>query len=186
MSRIITHASKRQNSEVFSINKLQDLKVRPIKGGPKCPSRKFSDLIYTLLKPFLKHGKNYIRDSIYFLNKCDRNLDGNTVIPTFLVVCLYANIPHLFRLEVVRYFLLKYKDDFHPRFNITFLLESVGFILKKHLFLWQWIPFTALEYCNGCFHQPVQTLAWGTMKLNVMILLNWNTTTTLTSTLIPW
>ena len=111
MSRIITHASKRQNSEVFSINKLQDLKVRPIKGGPKCPSRKFSDLIYTLLKPFLKHEKNYIRDSIYFLNKCDRNLDGNTVIPTFLVVCLYANIPHLFRLEVVRYFLLKFPSE---------------------------------------------------------------------------
>ena len=35
-------------------------------------------------------------------------------------------------MEAVRYFLLKYKEDIHPRFNIPFILESIGFILKNN------------------------------------------------------
>ena len=101
-------------------------------GGPKCPTRKLSELIDTLLKPFLNHVKSYIRDSIDFLNKCDRSTDGNTVIATFDVVGLYTNIPHTFGMEAVRYFLLKYKEDVHPRFNIPFILESIDFTLKKN------------------------------------------------------
>ena len=109
-SQLITNTIKKQNSEVVSINEPQDVKVRPIVGGPKCPTRKLSELIDTLLKSFLKHVKTYIRDSTGFLNKCDRNTDGNTVIATFDVVALYTNIPHTFELEAVRYFFLKYKD----------------------------------------------------------------------------
>ena len=105
-------------------------KARPIVGEPKCPSRKFRELIDALLKPFLKHVKSYIRDSIDFLNKCDRNTDGNTVISTFDVVSLDTNILHNFGMEAVRYFLLKYKEDIYPRFNIPFILESIDFILK--------------------------------------------------------
>ena len=131
-SQLITNAIKEQNSEVVSINEPQDLKVRPIVGGPKCPTRKLSELIDALLKPFLKHVKSYIRDSIDFLNKCDRNTDGNTVIATFDVVGLYTNIPHTFGMDAVRYFLLKYKEDIHPRFNIPFILESIDFILKNN------------------------------------------------------
>ena len=131
-SQLITNAIKEQNSEVVSINEPQDLKVRPIVGGPKCPTRKLSELIDALLKPFLKHVKSYIRDSIDFLNKWDRNTDGNTVIATFDVVGLYTNIPHTFGMEAVRYFLLKLKEDNHLRFNIPFILESIDFILKNN------------------------------------------------------
>ena len=131
-SQLITKAIKEQNYEVVSINEPQDLKVRPTVGGPKCPTRKLSELIATLLKPFLKYVKSYIRDSIDFPNKCDRNTDGNTVIATFDVVGLYTNIPHTFGMEAVRYFLLKYKEDIHPRFNMPFVLESIDFILKNN------------------------------------------------------
>ena len=37
-SQLITNAIKEQNSEVVSINEPQDVKVRPIVGGPKCPT----------------------------------------------------------------------------------------------------------------------------------------------------
>ena len=95
-SQLITNAIKEKNSEA------QDLKVRPIVGGRKCPTREHSELIDALLKPFLKHVKSYIRDSIDFLNKCDRNTDRNTVIATFDVVGLYTNIPHTYGMDAVR------------------------------------------------------------------------------------
>ena len=131
-SQLITNTIKEQNSEVVSINEPQDLKVRPIVGAPKCPTRKLSELIDTLLKPFLKPVESYLRDSIDIHNKCDRNTDGNTVTATFDVVGLYTNIPQTFGMEAVRYFLLKYKEDIHPRFNIPFILESIDFILKNN------------------------------------------------------
>ena len=43
-SRLITNAIKEQNSKVVNINELQDLKVRPIIGGPIRPTRKLSEL----------------------------------------------------------------------------------------------------------------------------------------------
>ena len=54
---LITNAIIEQNSEVVNINEPQDLKVRPIVGGRKCPTGKYSELIDTSLKPFLKHKK---------------------------------------------------------------------------------------------------------------------------------
>ena len=68
-SRLITNVIK----EVVDINEPQDLTVRPIVRGPNCPNRKLSELIDTSLKPFLKHVKSYIRDSIDFLNKFDKS-----------------------------------------------------------------------------------------------------------------
>ena len=52
-----------------------------------------------------------------------------TFIAIFDVVGGYINISHTFGIEAVRYFLLKYKEDIHPRFNIPFILESIDFIL---------------------------------------------------------
>ena len=134
-SPLITNAIKEQNSEVVSINKPQDVKVRQKVGRRRCPTRKLSELIDALLKYFLKRVKRYIIDIIDFLNKCGRNTNGNTVIATFDVLGLYTNIPYTFGIEAVRYFLLKYKEDIHPRFNIPFILESIAFILKNNTFV---------------------------------------------------
>ena len=35
-------------------------------------------------------------------------------------------------MEAVRYFLLKYKEDIHPRFNIRFILESIDFVSRNN------------------------------------------------------
>ena len=112
-------------------------KVRPTVGGPKCPTRKLSELIITLLKPLLKHVKSYTRDSIYFLT-CGWNIDWNAVIATFDEVSLYINIPHTSGLKVL---LSKYEEDIHPRFNKLFILKSSDFILKNNISLFD------NEYC---------------------------------------
>ena len=96
-SQLITNAIKEQNYEVVNINEPQDLKVRSIVGGPKCSSRKLSELIAIILKLFLKDVKSYIRDRIDF-----ENTDEKAVIATFDVVDLYRNKPHTFGLEAVR------------------------------------------------------------------------------------
>ena len=96
---IYSSLPKRQKSQLvtYAIKEKKNLKsllstVSPI--GLSCPTRRLSELIDTLLKSFLKHVKIYIRGSIDFLNKCDRNTDGNTVIATFEPVGPCTNIPH--------------------------------------------------------------------------------------------
>ena len=64
---IIESAINTRNSEFIEIFEPNSLKLRRIVGGPKCPARKLSQLIDILLKPFLKHIKIFIRDSLDFL-----------------------------------------------------------------------------------------------------------------------
>ena len=44
-------AINNQNSEIIEIFEPNDLKLRPIIGGPTCPMRKLSQLTDILLKP---------------------------------------------------------------------------------------------------------------------------------------
>ena len=57
--------------------------LRPIVGGLKCQTRKLIRLIDILLKPFLKHIKIFVCDSLDFSNKCPRDVDEDTEIVTF-------------------------------------------------------------------------------------------------------
>ena len=116
--------------EIFEPN---DLKLRPILRGPKCPTRKLSQLIDIPLKPFLKRIKIFIHDSLDFLNKCPRDVDQNTEIITFDVISLYTSIPYEFELEDIDYFFTKYQEYLHPRFRKEFGLESANFILKNNI-----------------------------------------------------
>lgn len=52
-----------------------------------------------LLKPFQKHIKSFIGNSLDFLIKCPRDVDEDTGIITFEVIRLYTSIPHNFGLE---------------------------------------------------------------------------------------
>ena len=110
------------------------------------------------------------------LKNCDRCNDGNTVIATFDTVSLYTSIPDTFGLEAFRYFLLKQKEDIHPRFNILFILGSIDITLKNNTFVFDNKYFYSSRVLQWalCLHQSMQTLAWGTMKSNFMILLNNN------------
>ena len=75
------------------------MKLRPIVGGPNCPTRRLSYFLDTLLKPYLKDVKSHIRDSVDFLNKCPR--DPDTEIVTFDVTSLYSSIPHEYGLKAL-------------------------------------------------------------------------------------
>ena len=122
--------------------------------------------------------KSYIKDSIDFLNKCDRNTNGNTGIATFDVVGLYTNIPHTFGMEAVRYFLLKYKEDIPPRFNIPFILESIDFILKNNTCVFDNEYFLQIQgIAMGTAFAPTYanlSMGYHEIKLYDLIELNYN------------
>ena len=121
-----------QNSEIIENFEPNYFKLRPTVGGPKCPTRKLSQLIDVRLKPFLKHIKSFICDSLDFLIKCPREIDEDIEIVTFDVISLYTSIPHEFSLEALDYFLTTYQEDLHSRCKKEFVLESANFILKNN------------------------------------------------------
>ena len=67
-SMIIESVINTQNSEIIEIFEPNDLKLRLIVASSKCPTKKLSPLVDILFKPFLKHMKSFIRDSLDFLN----------------------------------------------------------------------------------------------------------------------
>ena len=81
----------------------------------------------TLLKLYLKHIKNYIRDSADFFKKCPRKVDPDTKIVTFDVTSLYSSIPNK-TLKASEYFLTTFKEEMNPRFNN----KAADFILKNN------------------------------------------------------
>ena len=109
-----------------------------------------------------------------------------TVIATFDVVSLYTNIPHTFGLEAFRHFLLKYKEDIHPRFNIPFILGSTDFILKNNSCVFDNEYLLHLQgTAMGTVFAPIYTnLSMGYHEIKLfMILLNLITTLTSANTL---
>ena len=73
--------------------------------------RKYPKACFMALKPYLKHVKSYIRDSVDFLNKCPREVDPDTEIVTFDVTSLYTSIPHKYGLKALGYFLTTFKEE---------------------------------------------------------------------------
>ena len=88
-SKIIQEAIQVQNSEYVKIYEPPDLTLRPIVAGPNCPTRRLSNLVDILLKPFLIYIKSYIKDNLDFLAKCSRENKWDTILTTFDVVGLY-------------------------------------------------------------------------------------------------
>ena len=91
-----------------------------------------SNLIDILSKPFLLHGKSYVKDNLDFLSNCSRKNYEDTLLVTFDVVNLYTNIPHTFGLEALDYWLENHPESLHARFNKEFVLEYAKFILQNN------------------------------------------------------
>ena len=106
--------------------------VRPIVGGPVCPTRPLSNLIDIILKPFLIHVTSYIRDNLDFLTKCSRSNNENTALVTFDVVSLYTSIPHNYGIEAISFWLNKHPETMNDRFTKAFILESIKLILENN------------------------------------------------------
>ena len=93
-----------------------DLTLRPFFADPNCPSHWLSNLVDTLLKPFLIHIKSYIKCDLNFLAKYFRENKWDTILTTSDFVGLYSNISHEYSLEAIQYCLDEFSESSHPRF----------------------------------------------------------------------
>ena len=77
-SKQINESVQQKNNECIEIHEPDDLIVIPRAGGPNCPTRPLSQLIYIILKPFLIHVKSYVKDNLDILRKDSRKNNDST------------------------------------------------------------------------------------------------------------
>ena len=129
-SKKINEALQQQNNEHIEIRGPDKLNVRPIVGGPNCPTRPLCQLIDIILKPFLIHIKSHVNDNLDFLGKCSWKNNDSTTLVTFDVKSLYTSIPHNYDLEAISFWIEKHPGSLHLRFSKRFVLESIKIILE--------------------------------------------------------
>ena len=86
-----------------------------------------------MLKPFLKNIQNYIKGSLDFLNKCQRETKDEFVISIFDVVRLYSIILNILGLHALNFLLINFSSDLYPRFPRLFIIAD--FALKDNLLI---------------------------------------------------
>ena len=68
-NNIIKREIENNPSEYIEVHQPGDLKMRPIVARPSCVTSRLSDFLDILSKPYLKHVKSYVRDSVDFPNQ---------------------------------------------------------------------------------------------------------------------
>ena len=131
-SKKINEAIEQQNKEYIEIHEPDYLTMRPIAGGPDCPTRPLSQLIDIILKPFLIHIKSYVDDNLNFLRKYSRKNNDSTTVVTFDVKSLYTIVPHNYGIEAIRFWIEKHPDPLHLKFSKGFVLGSMKIILENN------------------------------------------------------
>ena len=130
-SEILHKAIKEQNKELITILEPKDLKLRPIVGGPKCPTRRLSNFLDLILKPLTKHVKSNIKDNIEFLKHVSE-MSQMTQSCLLSMYAVYTPIPHEFGLRAIKYFVSNHRQSINPRFTTQFVLEAASFILSNN------------------------------------------------------
>ena len=136
-SDTIKRAILTQKDEYIEIGEISDLPFRYISGGKNSPISKLAELIGILLKPFYEIIPSYIRDATDFLDKLPK-LTKEEVDDILIVTCdikdMYNNIDRELGMEALIFWLNKFPNLLHPRFNISFVTESIEFILENWTF----------------------------------------------------
>ena len=124
-----------QGSDYISSFQPKDLKLGHIEVGHKSPTKRLSNFVDILLWPLLPKIKSHVKHDFDLLKKCRRNLTKNSKLVSFGVTSLYTNILHDVRLKAIEYWLDKYPELIHSRFNKTDILEALKLILKNKHFV---------------------------------------------------
>ena len=120
----------------------EDLKGKPIVGGPNSPTQSISGLLEKKLTPIVSCLKTYIKDEWDFIRKLPSHVDYPCVLAS-CDVSLYTSIPHDLGLEALSYWINKKRNLIPERFTKAFILEAASFILLNSNF-----QFVSTHYSN--------------------------------------
>lgn len=133
-SKTITNAIKMQNNAYITCIKPDDLKFRPIVGGPNAPTQRLSHLMDILLKPLCSEVKSYVRDDLDFLRYLPDKVNQDAKLVTMDVTNLYTNITTDLGINALKYWINKYPQNINSRFSREFILEASSLVLKNNTF----------------------------------------------------
>ncbi|CAG2184848.1 unnamed protein product [Mytilus edulis] len=150
-SEEISNAISEQNSEYIELLTPNDLKFRPIVGGPNSVTQNLSHFIDIVLKPLCREVPSFIRDDLDFLNHLPKTVNPNSELITFDIVSLYTNIPHDLGITAVKYWLENTENVIENRLTKEFILASLKLILERNIF-----------YFNGTYYHQKKGTAMGT------------------------
>ena len=154
-SELIRDAVRSQKSEVITIPSPQDLKIRPIIGGPASPTSNLSKLLDKLLKPFMVTLPSFVKDSIDLLKKADdwEYADEEYTLITMDISNMYMNISDELGEKAIRFFIQKYPHLLHPRFSLEFVVEAVLLVLRNNI-----------SFFDGNYRRQIHGCAMGSHK----------------------
>ncbi|VDI56115.1 Hypothetical predicted protein [Mytilus galloprovincialis] len=133
-SKEISNAISEQNSEYIELLTPNDLKFRPIVGGPSSVTQNLSHFIDIVLKPLCPEVPSFIRDDLDFLNHLPKTVNPNSELITFDIVSLYTNISHDLGITAVKYWLENTENVIENRLTKEFILTSLKLILERNIF----------------------------------------------------
>ena len=133
-SQEIKDKVKEHPANCVTVTHPSDLTMRPIIAGHSSVTSRLNDFLDTLLRPYLKVVKTYIRDDIDFLTKIPRETDEKKVLATFDITSMYTNINSDLGYEAIRFWLEKH-PELTPR-NILkdFILNALKLVLEFNMF----------------------------------------------------
>ncbi|CAG2184847.1 unnamed protein product [Mytilus edulis] len=153
-SKEISNAISEQNSEYIELLTPNDLKFRPIVGGPSSVTQNLSHFIDIVLKPLCREVPSFIRDDLEFLNHLPKTVNPNSELITFDIVSLYTNIPHDLGITAVKYWLENTENVIENRLTKEFILASLKLILERNIF-----------YFNGTYYHQKKGTAMDLREL---------------------
>ena len=160
-SKFIAEKVQNSNSNYIQMPIPPDLKFRFIHAGPCSPTNKLSELLDSLLKPYLPKIPSYIKDYNDFLNKLpnyEKNEMDDILFATCDIVDMYSNIEVDLVIKSVTYWICKFPTLLHSRFNLDFIIEGLGIVLKNATFQFN-NKFYSLQCGTGTGTQVAPTIA---------------------------
>ena len=133
-SRKIIEEINENHSICLNMQPPEDLKGRPIVGGPNSPTQGISVLLEKILTPIASCLKTYVKDDWDFIRKLPSHVDYPCVLASCDVERLYTSIPHDLGLEALSYWIVKKRNLIPERFTKVFILEAASFVLSNNNF----------------------------------------------------
>ena len=124
-----------ENKEYIEMNMPEELKSRPICGGPQAVTQGASKLLNEILSPLVRFQKSYIQDEWDFVAKLPSKVDRKYKLLSCDIKALYPSIPTELGLKALEYWIDKHGSEvINPKYTKEFILELSEFVLNNNFF----------------------------------------------------